>query len=128
QGHTAPQMKGHIMTIHPINRVTATASTVGDLLASVANAFGYTPTESIVVIGLTQDNVLATHVRADLDKVLLNAHAAGVRIGQMMNLEQQQCVVLALTDHTPTPGDYSERIAHHGSLFIAGLETAGLIV
>jgi len=116
------------MTIHPISPVAVTANAVGDLLASVANVFGYTPTESLVVIGLTRDNRLSTHVRVDLHKALPIAHDFGAEIGRMMSLEHAQCIALALTEEAPAPGAYSDTLAHQGSAFCAGLESAGITV
>lgn len=116
------------MTTSPINPTKTKATRVGDLMASIANTFGYTPTESVVVIGVTHDNVLSAHVRIDLEAVVNMTQEAGAEIGGMLNLEHPNCLVVALTDAAPTPGAYSERLADRGAAFRDALEVRGVMV
>lgn len=116
------------MTTSPITPAPVKAHGVGDLIASIAHTFGYTPTESIVVIGVTHDKTLGSHVRLDLDKAMALAHDSGTQIGGMLNLEHPNCLVVALTDATPTPGAHSERLADSTAAFRDALETSGVIV
>jgi len=116
------------MTTHPHAPTALKLGQVGELLASVAGVLGYTPTESLVVIGLVEGQRQGATVRMDLDKALAHPQDIGRYIGQMINLEHDSCVVLTLTDTAPTPGALGDQLTTQGATFCAELESAGLPV
>lgn len=115
------------MTIQ-LNTSALKAEHVGDLLASTASVFGYTPTESLVVIGITDEGVIGSHLRADLENIAKDPCEFGSNMGNMLKLNHGSSFVLALSSTAPEPGEFSTKLEYSGAAFCAGLEAIGVAV
>lgn len=105
-------------------------SDAGDMLALVTNTFGYTPKQSLVIVGFQPGGVTGAHLRLDLDPALDNPAMVAARFCPVFTDAHEACTVLVFSSDAPAPGDEGQpsREANAVAVLDAGFEAAGLPV
>lgn len=83
----------------------------GDLLAMTAYAFGYTPTESLVIIGLQSGPKTGGHLRVDLTPAVQAPTVIAGEYAPLFAQEHEACIILVFRSTEPTPGNGTEPTA-----------------
>lgn len=93
------------------NTDTLQANEPGDLLALATYIFGYTPTESVVIIGIQDTGNTGGHLRLDLTPALENPYLVAMRYLPFFTDEHVAAMILIITEKEPTQGATSTRAA-----------------
>lgn len=106
------------------------ADNPGDMLAMVTSTYGYTPTNSMVIIGFQPVGNSGGHLRMDLDPALNDPAMVADRFGPFFAEDHDACAVLVFGPVAPTPGHEGQpsREAEALAVLDAGLEVAGVPV
>lgn len=96
----------------------------GNLLALIASTFGYTPSDSLVIIGL-QGPKTGGFLRVDLGPAMMNPGKFVAEYSRYFAPAHDACIVAILTDREPAPEDPTGQVAG-GAVVMEGMAHVGV--
>lgn len=101
--HRTPREKGTLPMTHTPAPQPLKVSNPGDLLALATNCYGYTPENSLIIIGLNAGKTGA-HLRVDLAPGLTEAKSITTQYARHFGDHHEACAVLMTGPYAPAPG------------------------